>query len=146
MKEVEERRVKLDTKARCRLQSGGLLLVQICGASGGGTLAEQRPLEESTQWKLSFQLCVSVAEQGETKGQRRSQSESRGKSLTRSTKHLRDARPLVCFCRSASCTHARKHTHRRTRTHATFHYAMRLDSGQRRTVEGDQCDSFSSLF
>lgn len=85
------------------LQSSGLLPVQICRPSGERTLGEQRPLEENTQWKLSFPLCISVVEQRETKGQR--ERERRGKSLTRSTKHLRDARPLIYFCKTAHIQH-----------------------------------------
>lgn len=45
-------------------------------------------------------------EQRETKGQRWSQRES----VTRSTKHLRDARPLIYFYKTAHC-HAHIHTH-----------------------------------
>lgn len=93
------------------LQSRRLLPVEICRPCGGGTFEERRPLEENTQWKLSFPLGISVVEQRETKGQRRGERESRGKSLTRSTKHLRDARPLVYFCKKLQTAHWHTATH-----------------------------------
>lgn len=98
------------------LQSrGAITSVNLRKLFGRRTLREQRPLKENTQWKLSFPLCFSMVEQGETKGRRRSQRGSMGKKITRSTKHLRDARPLVCFCKTANNTRARRHT--RCNTH-----------------------------
>lgn len=110
-------------------------------ACGGGTLREQCLLEENTQWKLPFQLCISVVELGETKGHRSGQSKSRGESLTRSTKLLRDARPPFYFYKTANCTQTHIQYSITRRLH-TFQHAMRHDSGQRKTVQGNECDRF----
>lgn len=115
MKEVDTPIKAVDKNETWVAKQGAITSVNPCKLFGRRTLREQRPLKENTQWKLSFPLCFSVVEQGETKGRRRSQRGSTGKKITRSTKHLRDARPLICSCKTANNTHARQHT--RCNTH-----------------------------
>lgn len=81
--------------------------------------AEDTQRTTSIKGKHPVETVIStLLQRGGTGRDKRTETESERehrKKITRSTKHLRDARPLICSCKTANNTHARQHT--RCNTH-----------------------------